>query len=81
MAFLYGIMYLLCYLLFLRSVSSYDKTYLVGGLYGVHGVQIKYFLRFVHRASLYNLVNKANLVHNFLSMFVSFRYMFHFHPA
>ena len=34
------------------------------------------FLRFVDCASLYNLVNKANLVHNFLSMFISFLYMF-----
>jgi hypothetical protein len=36
-----------------------------------------FFLCFVYRTSLYNLVNKANLVHNFhLSMFISFLYMF-----
>jgi hypothetical protein len=33
-------------------------------------------LCFVDSASLYNLVNKTNLVHNFLSMFISFLYMF-----
>jgi hypothetical protein len=33
-------------------------------------------LCFVDCASLYNLVNKANLVHKFLSMFISFIYMF-----
>ena len=31
---------------------------------------------FVDRASLYNLVNKANLVHSFFSMFIYFLYMF-----
>ena len=30
----------------------------------------KYILCFVDRASLYNLVNKATLVHNFRSMFI-----------
>ena len=30
----------------------------------------------VDRASLYNLVNKANLVHNFLSTFISLLHMF-----
>jgi len=34
------------------------------------------FLCFVDRASLYDLVNKANLVHIFFSMFISFLYMF-----
>jgi len=29
---------------------------------------------FVDHVSLYNLVNKGNLVHNFLSMFISFHY-------
>jgi hypothetical protein len=33
-------------------------------------------LCFVDRASLYNLVNKAKLMHNFLSMFISFLYRF-----
>ena len=33
-------------------------------------------LCFVDRASLYNLVNKAKMVHNFLSMFICFLYMF-----
>jgi len=33
-------------------------------------------LCFVDCASLYNLVNKANLVHSFFSMFISFLYTF-----
>jgi hypothetical protein len=33
-------------------------------------------LCFVDRASLYNFANKANLVHNILSTFISFLYMF-----
>jgi hypothetical protein len=33
-------------------------------------------LCFVDRASLYNLVNKTNLVHNFSCMFISILYMF-----
>jgi len=32
----------------------------------------KVFLCFVDRASLYNVVNKANLVHTFFSTFISF---------
>jgi hypothetical protein len=32
----------------------------------------KYILRFVDRASLYNLVNKVTLVHNFRSIFIFF---------
>jgi hypothetical protein len=35
-----------------------------------------FFLCFVDCASLYNIVNKANLVHNFSSMFISFLYAF-----
>jgi len=30
-----------------------------------------YFLYFVHRASLYNLVNKAKLVHNLFLVYLS----------
>jgi len=33
-------------------------------------------LCFVNRASLYNLVNKTNLVHSFSFMFISILYMF-----
>jgi len=33
-------------------------------------------LCFVDRASLYNLINKANMVHNFRNMFISFLYLF-----
>jgi len=36
----------------------------------------EFFLIFCWPHTLYNLVNKANLVHNFFSMFVSFLYMF-----
>jgi len=35
-----------------------------------------WFLCFVERASLYNLVNKTNLVHNFFDMFISILYIF-----
>jgi len=33
-------------------------------------------LCFVDRASLYNLVSRTNLVHNFFNMFIAFLYMF-----
>jgi hypothetical protein len=37
---------------------------------------LRCFLMFCWTVSLYNLVNKANMVHNFLSMFISFLCMF-----
>jgi len=33
-------------------------------------------LGFDDRASLYNLINKANVVHNFHNVFISFIYLF-----
>jgi len=50
-------------------------TELVGTILG----QDEYYLAslcFVDRASLYNLVNKTNLVHNFSFMLISILYMF-----
>ena len=39
-------------------------------------LQVTNILDFVDRACLYNLVNKTNLVHSFLIMFIAFLYTF-----
>ena len=46
------------------------------GLPAKKWIDVRTFLCFVDCASLYNLVNIANLVHNFLSMYIYFLYMF-----
>jgi hypothetical protein len=65
------------------ALYSYDKSFMRRSE-GERRLQVFVtFLRvysrilcFVDCASLYNLVNKANFVHNLLSMFISFLYMF-----
>jgi len=57
------------------TVFGYNFMYLRNKFH-VPTSNVSFFVCFVDRAPLYNLINKTNLVHNFSFMFISILYMF-----